>query len=122
MGYQIVLTEQNDMSLRAVIEKPSITTKYAYSLSDAVNKTKEILIKLYPNEQVEVKAFQGSVDDRKRIYISEFGSATSLFAKYIICQVKFKSEYKYYGGSKKKIYIGKRGGEYYIKNGKKIYV
>jgi len=27
-----------------------------------------------------------------------------------------------YGGSKKKIHTGKRGGKYYIKNGKKVYV
>jgi hypothetical protein len=119
---QIVLTDQPIISERTVIENPTMTQMFASSLSEAENKTKEYLMNMYrsPDYVAEVKATWGTEDNRRRIHVTEYG--IGFFAKYIICQYKWKLKDKHHGGSKKKIYIGKRGGKYYIKNGKKIYV
>jgi hypothetical protein len=90
-------------------------------------------------DKVKVTTAYGSVGDKGRVFISEFGRATSLLARFIVCQLKdipqnnvaqnnvhqnnvAQNNKNHSGGLKKKIYIGKRGGKYYIKNGRKIYI
>jgi hypothetical protein len=83
-------------------------------------------------DKIKVTAAYGSVGAKHQVFISEFGKATSLLAKFIVCQLKDipqnnennvpQNSKNHSGGSKKKIYTGKRGGKYYIKNGRKIYI
>jgi len=132
-GYQVLITTQFISSRSPVIDYTS-TNIFAFGLNDAKSKLeKYIQEKNELKGKVKVKNSMYAHKLKKGIYITEFGRSTSLLAKYIVCQLEeivsnrqsnapYNTPSTPYGGSKKKIHTGKRGGKYYIKNGKKVYV